>query len=504
MNPPECLLKISGIDKTFPGVKALTQASLSVYAGQAMALIGENGAGKSTLMKVLTGIYTKDAGSIEYLGREVAFRNPRESQQAGISIIHQELNLIGELSIAENIFLGREPLTRFGIDWKKLYRDADALLARLSFPFASDTLVRELSVGEQQMVEIAKALSFESRVIIMDEPTDALTDRETQTLFRIINELKAEGRGIVYISHRLHELFEICERITVLRDGAFIAEVASADCSEARLIELMVGRSLDEQYPHLARAPGVALLEVERYTGHGLRDISFTLHAGEILGIFGLMGAGRTELAKMLYGALQPQGGALRLAGRTIHNRSPKEALANGIVYVSEDRKAEGLILGMNVRDNASLAALPGFSRHGHIQAAHEQDAVAQYVAKMRVRTPSLAQTVGLLSGGNQQKIAIAKGLMTRPRVLILDEPTRGVDVGAKKEIYQLINELKAEGMGIIMISSDMPEILGMSDRILAIKGGKITGVFRRGSVSQEALLTAAIAETAEPPAEPA
>ena len=469
MNSPQCLLKISGIDKTFPGVKALTQASLSVYAGQAMALIGENGAGKSTLMKVLTGIYTKDAGSIEYLGREVAFRNPRESQQAGISIIHQELNLIGELSIAENIFLGREPLTRFGIDWKKLYRDADALLARLSFPFASDTPVRELSVGEQQMVEIAKALSFESRVIIMDEPTDALTDRETQTLFRIINELKAEGRGIVFISHRLHELFAVCERITVLRDGAFIAEVASADCSEARLIELMVGRSLDEQYPHLARAPGVALLNVERFTGHGLRDISFTLHAGEILGIFGLMGAGRTELAKMLYGALQPQGGELRLAGRPIHNRSPKEALANGIVYVSEDRKAEGLILGMNVRDNASLAALPTFSRHGHIQAAHEQDAVAQYVAKMRVRTPSLAQTVGLLSGGNQQKIAIAKGLMTRPRVLILDEPTRGVDVGAKKEIYQLINELKAEGMGIIMISSDMPEILGMSDRILAI-----------------------------------
>ena len=505
MNPPECLLKISGIDKTFPGVKALTQASLSVYAGQAMALIGENGAGKSTLMKVLTGIYTKDAGSIEYLGREVAFRNPRESQQAGISIIHQELNLIGELSIAENIFLGREPLTRFGsINWKKLYRDADALLARLSFPFASDTPVRELSVGEQQMVEIAKALSFESRVIIMDEPTDALTDRETQTLFRIINELKAEGRGIVFISHRLHELFAVCERITVLRDGAFIAEVASADCSEARLIELMVGRSLDEQYPHLARAPGVALLNVERFTGHGLRDISFTLHAGEILGIFGLMGAGRTELAKMLYGALQPQGGALRLAGRPIHNRSPKEALANGIAYVSEDRKAEGLILGMSVRDNASLSALPGFSCHGHIQAARERDSVAQYVGKMRVRTPSLAQSVGLLSGGNQQKIAIAKGLMTRPRVLILDEPTRGVDVGAKKEIYQLINELKAEGMGILMISSDMPEILGMSDRILAIKGGEITGIFRRGSVSQEALLTAAIAATAENPAEPA
>ena len=491
----EILLDIHGIDKAFPGVQALKSASLKVYAGQAMALIGENGAGKSTLMKVLTGIYHKDAGSIRYLGQEVVFRSPRESQLAGISIIHQELNLIGELSIAENIFLGREPRRAFGrIDWPRLYREADALLARLAFPHDSRKRVAELSVGEQQMVEIAKALSFESRVIVMDEPTDALTDRETQTLFRIIGELKAQGRGIVYISHRLHELFEVCEDITVLRDGAFIGEVASAACTEARLIEMMVGRSLDEQYPHLDKAPGEVVLEVADFAGHGLHEVSFALHSGEILGVFGLMGAGRTELAKLIYGALRKEKGALKLLGKDIRNRHPGEALANGVAYVSEDRKADGLVLGMSVRDNASLSSLRALSRFGHIDGARERDTVQRFINKMQVKTPSLQQPVGLLSGGNQQKVAIAKGLMTRPKVLILDEPTRGVDVGAKKEIYQLINELKGEGMAILLISSDMPEILGMSDRILALKHGEISGVFRRGTVSQEALLAASIA----------
>lgn len=491
----EVLLDIAGIDKSFPGVKALSQASLRVYAGQAMALIGENGAGKSTLMKVLTGIYSKDAGTIHYLGKPVTFRNPRESQQAGISIIHQELNLIGELSIAENIFLGRAPTKALGrIDWARLYRDADALLARLAFPHSSEKRVAELSVGEQQMVEIAKALAFDSRVIVMDEPTDALTDRETQTLFRIIAELKEEGRGIVYISHRLHELFAVCEDITVLRDGAFIAEVASADCDEARLIEMMVGRSLDEQYPYLDKAPGKVVLEVGGFCGQGLQDVSFTLHAGEIVGVFGLMGAGRTELAKMMYGALPAQAGSLVLEGRAIRNRHPGEALRNGIAYVSEDRKADGLVLGMSVRDNASLSSLGALSRFGHIDGKRERATVQRFIDDMRVKTPSLQQPVGLLSGGNQQKVSIAKGLMTRPKVLILDEPTRGVDVGAKKEIYQLINALKGEGMAILLISSDMPEILGMSDSILALKHGEISGVFQRGTVSQEALLAAAIA----------
>lgn len=491
----EVLLDIRGIDKAFPGVRALKSASLKVYAGSAMALIGENGAGKSTLMKVLTGIYSKDAGSIEYLGRPVRFANPRQSQQAGISIIHQELNLIEGLSIAENIFLGREPRKRgWRIDWKTLFREADALLQRLAFPYPATTLVGDLSVGERQMVEIAKALSFESRVIVMDEPTDALTDRETQTLFRIIADLKAEGRGIVYISHRLGELFEVCEDITVLRDGMFIGEVRTEDCDEARLIEMMVGRSLDEQYPHLDKAAGDVVLQVENVSGHGLQEVSFALHRGEILGVFGLMGAGRTELAKMIYGALPMAEGALYLEGRAIVNRSPGMALGNGIAYVSEDRKGDGLVLGMSVRENASLSALAHFARFGHIDGARERRSVQQYVEKMRVKTPSLSQPVGLLSGGNQQKVAIAKGLMTRPKVLILDEPTRGVDVGAKKEIYQLINQLKDEGMAIVLISSDMPEILGMSDRILALKHGGISGVFRRGTVSQEALLTASIA----------
>lgn len=491
----EVLLDISGVDKAFPGVQALKNAALKVYAGAAMALVGENGAGKSTLMKVLTGIYGKDAGSIRYLGQEVAFRNPRESQQAGISIIHQELNLIDELSIAENIFLGREPCKHWGrIDWKKLYHDADVLLKRLAFPYPAHTRVGDLSVGEQQMVEIAKALSFESRVIIMDEPTDALTDRETQTLFRIMAELKAQGCGIVYISHRLGEIFEVCEDITVLRDGVFMGEVQSRDCDEARLIEMMVGRSLDEQYPHIEQDAGEVVLEVMEVHGQGLQDISFALRKGEILGIFGLMGAGRTELAKMLYGALPMKGGTLQLEGRAIVNRNPGAALKNGIAYVSEDRKADGLVLGMSVRDNASLSSLGRLSRFGRIEGARERETVQRYVDHMRVKTPSMMQAVGLLSGGNQQKVAIAKGLMTHPKVLILDEPTRGVDVGAKKEIYQLINELKREGMGIILISSDMPEILGMSDRIMALKNGEITGVFRRGTVSQEALLTASIA----------
>ncbi|MDO4643796.1 MAG: ATP-binding cassette domain-containing protein [Cardiobacteriaceae bacterium] len=353
-----------------------------------------------------------------------------------------------------------------------------------------------MSLAEQQMVEIAKALSFDSRVIIMDEPTDTLTDRETRTLFRIIAELKAEGRGIVYISHRLPELFEVCEEITVLRDGKFIAEISSSACNEAQLIEMMVGRTLDEQYPYVMQETGAALLQVEDFSGCGLQNISFMLHSGEILGIFGLMGAGRSELAKMIYGALQPQRGKLHLNGIEIHNVSPKAALANGIAYVSEDRKAEGLVLGMSVRDNASLSSLSSFTRMGSIQRRHEQAVVQEYVDKMRIKTPSLQQAVGLLSGGNQQKVSITRGLMSKPKVLILDEPTRGVDVGAKKEIYQLINTLKMEGMGIMMISSDMPEILGISDRILVIKHGEIAGLFRRDTVSQEALLTAAIAET--------
>lgn len=494
----ETLLKISGVDKSFPGVKALSNACLSVYAGRAMALMGENGAGKSTLMKVLTGIYSKDAGTIEYLGHQVAFKGPKNSQEAGISIIHQELNLVGNLTIAENIFLGREFTTPFGsIDWKKMHAEADKLLARLNVPHNSHQLCSELSIGEQQMVEIAKALSFESKVIIMDEPTDALTDTETEALFKVIRELKAEKRGIVYISHRIKEIFEICDDVTVLRDGQFIGEVAVAELTEDRLIEMMVGRRLDEQYPHVDVPEGEVRLEVNQLSGSGVHNVSFTLRAGEILGISGLMGAGRTELMKVLYGALPKESGEVRLNGKTISNDCPQDGLNNGIVYISEDRKGDGLILGMSVKENMSLTALDHFSKACRIRHDAEQLVVDDFILMFNIKTPSRDQQIGLLSGGNQQKVAIAKGLMTRPNVLILDEPTRGVDVGAKKEIYQLINKFKQDGLSIIIVSSEMPEVLGMSDRILVMREGRISGEFSREDATQEKLLAAAIGKSA-------
>lgn len=492
------LLKISGIEKSFPGVKALNNACLSVYSGRAMALMGENGAGKSTLMKVLTGIYSKDAGSIEYLGQQISFNGPKHSQEAGISIIHQELNLVGNLTIAENIFLGREFTTALGrIDWKKMYAEADKLLARLNVPHSSHSLCSELSIGEQQMVEIAKALSFESKVIIMDEPTDALTDTETEALFQVIRELKAEGRGIVYISHRIKEIFEICDDVTVLRDGQFIGESAVKDLNEDRLIEMMVGRRLDEQYPHVDVPQGDIRLDVKNLTGSGVYDVSFQLRAGEILGISGLMGAGRTELMKVLYGALPTESGEVRLNNQVIVNQCPQDGLDNGIVYISEDRKGDGLILGMSVKENMSLTSLDHFSKNGQIRHKSEQLAVDDFILMFNIKTPSRDQQIGLLSGGNQQKVAIAKGLMTRPNVLILDEPTRGVDVGAKKEIYQLINKFKQDGLSIILVSSDMPEVLGMSDRILVMREGRISGEFSREEATQEKLLAAAIGKSA-------
>ncbi|WP_301098550.1 ribose ABC transporter ATP-binding protein RbsA [Otariodibacter sp.] len=488
------LLKINGIDKAFPGVQALKNACLNVYSGRVMALMGENGAGKSTLMKILTGIYQRDAGTIEYLGQLVKFSNPKHSQEAGLSIIHQELNILGNLSIAENIFLGREFTNKWGgIDWRKMYAESDRLLSRLGVTHSSRKLASELSIGELQMVEIAKALSFESKVIIMDEPTDALTDTETDALFAVIRELKTEGRGIVYISHRIKEIFEICDDVTVLRDGQFIGEKPVSDLTEDTLIEMMVGRKLEDQYPHIEITRGDVRLEVKNLTGSGVKNVSFSLRQGEILGVSGLMGAGRTELMKVLYGALPMTSGEIYLDGRSIHNRSAQDGLNNGIVYISEDRKGDGLVLGMSVKDNMSLTALPYFSHLGKINKEKELMAVVDFIDLFNIKTPSPDKIIGELSGGNQQKVAIAKGLMTRPNILILDEPTRGVDVGARKEIYQLINQFKAEGLSIILVSSDMPEVLGMSDRIFVMKEGEMTGEFSRTEATQEKLLAAAI-----------
>lgn len=491
----DALLQLKGIDKAFPGVKALSGAALNVYPGRVMALVGENGAGKSTMMKVLTGIYTRDAGSLLWLGKETTFNGPKSSQEAGIGIIHQELNLIPQLTIAENIFLGREFVNRFGkIDWKKMYAEADQLLAKLNLRFKSDKLVGELSIGDQQMVEIAKVLSFESKVIIMDEPTDALTDTETDSLFRVIRELKSQGRGIVYISHRMKEIFEICDDVTVFRDGQFIAEREVATLTEDSLIEMMVGRKLEDQYPHLDNAPGEIRLKVDNLCGPGVNDVSFVLRKGEILGISGLMGAGRTELMKVLYGAMPRTSGYVTLDGHEVVTRSPQDGLANGIVYISEDRKRDGLVLGMSVKENMSLTALDYFSRAGgSLKHKDEQQAVGDFIRLFNVKTPSMEQAIGLLSGGNQQKVAIARGLMTRPKVLILDEPTRGVDVGAKKEIYQLINQFKADGLSIILVSSEMPEVLGMSDRIIVMHEGHLSGEFTREQATQEVLMAAAV-----------
>lgn len=488
------ILKLSGIEKSFPGVKALDNACLNVYPGRVMALLGENGAGKSTLMKVLTGIYSLDKGTISYQGENVSFDGPRNSQEVGISIIHQELNLLPELTIAENIYLGREKTNAFGaINWAQMYREADALLKRLNVKHSARQRLGELSLGEQQMVEIAKALSFKSQVIIMDEPTDALTDTETESLFKVINELRSEGCGIVYISHRLKEIFEICDDITVLRDGIFIGETEVKDIDEDGLIEMMVGRRLDELYPRIDTAHGTTCLEVKNIIAPGINDVSFTLDHGEILGISGLMGAGRTELMKALYGALDRESGEIILDGKMISPVTPKDGLANGIAYISEDRKGDGLVLGLSVKENMSLCALDHLSKGIQIEHAKEITAVEDFIRLFNVKTPSRDQIIGNLSGGNQQKVAIAKGLMTRPKVLILDEPTRGVDVGAKKEIYQLINQFKADGMSIILVSSEMPEVLGMSDRILVMHEGSISGEFMAENADQEKLMACAV-----------
>lgn len=490
------ILKLDNICKSFPGVRALYNAGLSVYPGRVMALMGENGAGKSTLMKILTGIYSKDSGSIHYQGQEVTFKNPKMSQLAGISIIHQELNIIPNLTIAENIFLGREFTNKFGgIDWKKMTTESEKLLKRLKIKHSPTTPVEQLSLGELQMIEIAKALSFDAKVIIMDEPTDALTDTETDALFNVIRELKQQNCGIVFISHRMQDIFTICDDVTVLRDGELIAERSLKEINEEQLIELMVGRKLSEQYPHIESPIGDTVLEVKNISGCGVHNASFKLHRGEILGISGLMGAGRTELMKLIYGALPKTAGEVFLKQKQLSIHSPQDGLNNGIVYISEDRKGDGLVLGMSIKENMTLTALKQLTKHYSINHKAEKMTVNDFILLFNIKTPSMDQTIGLLSGGNQQKVAIAKGLMTRPDVLILDELTRGIDVGAKKEIYQLINKFKEEGMSIIIVSSDMPEIIGMSDRVLVMNNGEIRAEYLRNEVTQEKLLTAAITQ---------
>lgn len=489
------ILQMKGVSKVFPGVRALDDVHFNIPRGKVMALLGENGAGKSTLMKILSGVYERTQGEILLNGNAVEFKNPREAQEHKIAIIHQELNLLPELSIGENIFIGREPVNMFGkINWKELHSESRKLLEELDFKEDSKMKVGDLSIGKKQMVEIAKALSLDAEIIIMDEPTDALTDNETLTLFSVINKLRESGKSIVYISHRLNEIFQICDYVTVLRDGQFIDECLVSDIDEDKLIELMVGRKLTEQYPRLKVDLGEEVLKVENLTNKFIKDVSFSVRKGEILGVAGLMGAGRTELAKSIYGAIALDSGLIYIDGNQVSIKSSHDAINKGISYVSEDRKKDGLVLSMDVKKNMSLSALEKFSNAiGFIDMKSETKEAEDYVEKISIKTPSLKQKIKNLSGGNQQKVSISKSLMTAPKVLILDEPTRGVDVGAKKEIYDLMNTFKKEGMSIIMISSEIPEILGLSDRIMVVHEGSISGILENDNVTQEDIMRLAV-----------
>jgi ribose transport system ATP-binding protein len=488
------ILTLENVSKSFPGVRALDQVSLNVLPGKVMALLGENGAGKSTLMKVMTGVYQPDEGTMVYAGNTGWFRSPRLSQEAGIAIIHQELNLFPELTIGENIFLGREPTNWLGkIKWSELYENSAKLLERLGVKHHPRTAVKEISIADQQMVEIAKALAFEAKVIIMDEPTDALTDPETKALFRVVEDLRKAGCGIVYISHRLPEIFQICDHVTVLRDGQFISESRLEDIDENGLVEQMVGRKLEEQYPYIKTDIGPIVLDVKGLTGSRFQDISFEVHAGEVLAFSGLIGAGRSEVMKAIFGAYGKYSGEVKMHDRPLKLRSPSEAYRAGIAYITEDRKGDGLVMSMSVKENMTLASLRAFSSGPQLQHRLERERATEHIKSLRIKTPNMDQEIGNLSGGNQQKALLAKGLMTQPEVLILDEPTRGVDVGAKKEIYQLINSLKQQGIAIILVSSDMPEVLGISDRIMIMHKGRINAEMSREQATQEQIMIHAL-----------
>lgn len=493
----DLIIQMKSITKEFPGVRALKSVDLNIYKGKIMALLGENGAGKSTLMKILTGVYEKTSGEIVLNGEQVQIKNTKEAQNMGIAIIHQELNLISNLSIGENIFLGREPVNRFGkIEWSKLYKAAKVIMDRLGIAEKPETLVSELSIGKQQMVEIAKALSLNAQVIVMDEPTGALTDKETDSLFRVIRELKSEGRSIVYISHRLKEIFQVCDDVTIMRDGQFIAEYPINEVNEDKIIELMVGRKLSEQYPRISCQPGETLLEVKNLTNSYVKDISFSIKSGEIVGLAGLMGSGRTELARTLYGIYGKDSGDVIVQGKVVNIKSPGQAIQKGISYVSEDRKGNGVVLGLNIKENISLSVLQKLSGlFGIIDKKKEENAALDSIKGMSIKTSGVKQLVKNLSGGNQQKVSLSKSLMTSPKILILDEPTRGVDVGAKKEIYDIINQFKKAGMSIIMISSEIPEILGMSDRIMVMHEGRITGCLENEKANQESIMRLAVGQ---------
>ncbi|MFN8499838.1 MAG: sugar ABC transporter ATP-binding protein [Anaerolineae bacterium] len=496
----DALVVMEGIDKSFPGVHALNSARFELLPGEIHALVGENGAGKSTLMKILSGIYTKDAGRIVYKGKEVNITRPREAQDLGISMVHQELNLMQHLTVAQNIFIGREPRgAGFMLDDRAINAKAQALFKAMNLALDPRMKVADLTVAKQQMVEIAKALSFNSDVLIMDEPTAPLTDVEIDDLFRLIRDLRARGVGVVHISHRLEELKQISDRVTVMRDGQYVNTVPTASTSIDEIISMMVGRTIYESTPELPENPSQdVVLEVKGLNrGRAIKDVSFQLKKGEILGFAGLVGAGRTEVGRAIFGADRLDSGEIYVKGQRVTIHSPGDAVKHGISYLSEDRKRYGAVLGMDVADNVVMATLSRYLLGGAVvNTAQTRVAGKRAVDALAIKTPSLQQKVRNLSGGNQQKVIIGKWLDANTDILIFDEPTRGIDVGAKSEIYKLLNNLAQQGKSIIMISSELPEILRMSHRIVVMCEGRITGELSSSEATQESIMRLATQRT--------
>ncbi len=494
----EVILEMKEIDKSFPGVHALDHVNFEVRKGEVHALMGENGAGKSTLMKVLTGIYKKDSGSIIYEGNEIEFHNAREAQDAGVIIVHQELNMLGHLTVAQNIFIGREPKKGFGIDDKKMIEDSRALFNMLNIDIDPEETMSNLTVGKQQMCEIAKAISHDAKVIVFDEPSAALTEAEIEDLFKIINDLREKQLGIVYISHRMDEIRKITDRVTVMRDGGYVGTLITADCTKNDIINMMVGRVIyeDPKQESAVAEDAPVVLKVEHLNaGRMVQDVSFELHKGEILGFSGLMGAGRTETARAIFGADPKESGDIYINGEKVEINSPEDAVKHGIGYLSEDRRRFGIVVQKTVAENTTMATLEKYMKGMFIDKKAEDEVTQKYVDSLATKTPSIDQLVVNLSGATQQKVVVAKWLVRDCDILIFDEPTRGIDVGAKNEIYKLMNMLAAEGKSIIMISSEMTEILRMSDRVVVMCEGKKTGEIRIEDASQEAIMNLATRE---------
>ncbi len=494
-------LTLAGISKSFPGVKALNDIALELYRGQVTALIGENGAGKSTLVKIMTGIYQPDGGAIALNGEEIALPTAHAALGHGITAIHQETVLFDELSVAENIFLGHAPRTRFGmIDWRTLRAEAKDILSSMGAQIDPNARLKDLSIANKHLVAVARALSIEAQIVIMDEPTAALSHKEIEELFVLIDLLKQDGKAILFISHKFDEIFRVADRFTVFRDGEMVGAGLMKDTDQSQLVKMMVGRSVEQVFPKLEVTAGNVVLDVTDLSHPTeFEDISFSLRKGEILGFYGLVGAGRTEVMQALFGITAPSRGSVTLDGKPALAKNPAQAVESGIVYVPEERGRQGAIIGLPIFQNISLPSLKKTSKSGFLRLAEEFALARKYSERLDLRASSLSQDVGTLSGGNQQKVVIGKWLATRPRVIILDEPTKGIDIGSKAAVHEFISELAAEGLAIIMVSSELPEIMGMSDNVIVMREGRIAGRYARADLDPETLVRTAAGIEGEP-----